>query len=112
MIINLFNLLIGFSLILISFSIILNYFNLNKINFFFFLLIFIAGVSRFQFGLVSLGFIHESKPVILRFFIYLSANVFSLSPIFYLRKNELEKHSKTLFIFPHNHYRSTFQWGN
>lgn len=80
MITDLLNLLIGFSLILISFSIILNYFKFSKINFFFFLLIFLAGIARFQFGLVSLGFIHESKPVILRVFIFL----FIFPPTYFL----------------------------
>ena len=80
MITDLLNLLIGFSLILISFSIILNYFRFSKINFFFFLLIFLAGIARFQFGLVSLGFIHESKPVILRVFIFL----FIFPPTYFL----------------------------
>jgi hypothetical protein len=58
MILNLLNLLIGFSLMLIALAILLNYFRLNKINFYFFLLIFIAGIARFQFGLVSFGFIN------------------------------------------------------
>ncbi len=80
MILNLLNLLIGFSLMLISLALLLNYFRLNKINFYFFLLIFIAGITRFQFGLVSFGFISESKPLVFRVFIFL----FIFPPIYYL----------------------------
>jgi len=71
MILNLLNLLIGFSLLLISFAILLNYVRVNKINLFFFLLMLLAGLARFQFGLVSLGFLHESKPFVFRIFFFL-----------------------------------------
>jgi AraC-like DNA-binding protein len=77
---NLINLLIGFSLVIIAFAILLNYFKVNKINFFFFLLILFAGIARFQYGLVSLGFIKESKPLIFRVFIAL----FIFPPIYFL----------------------------
>jgi len=98
MIINLLNLLIGFSLILIAFAILLNYFKVNKINFFFFLLILIAGIARFQFGLVSLGFIHESKPLILRVFIAL----FIFPPIYFLcLKSFISTKSSLKRIFAH-----------
>ena len=80
MILNLLNLLCGFSLILIAFAILLNYFRLNKINFYFFLLILFSGFSRFQFGLTSLDFIQEGKPLFLRFFIIL----FLVPPIYLL----------------------------
>ena len=73
MITDLLNLLIGFSLILISFSIILNYYKLGKINFFFFLLIFIAGISRFQFGLVL-------------FYLSFHQPIFSVSNLLFLEK--------------------------
>ena len=80
MILNLLNLLCGFSLILIAFAILLNYFRLNKINFYFFLLLLLSGFSRFQYGLTSLDFIQEGKPLFLRFFIIL----FLVPPIYLL----------------------------
>jgi AraC-like DNA-binding protein len=80
MILNLLNLLCGFSLILIALAILLHYFRSSKINFYFFLLLLFAGFSRFQYGLTSLAFIHEGKPLVLRFFI----SLFLIPPIFLL----------------------------
>jgi AraC-like DNA-binding protein len=98
MIFSLINLLIGFSLIVIAFAILLNYFRVNKINFFFFLLILIAGLARFQFGLVSLGYIHETKPIIFRIFIFL----FIFPPIYFLcLKSFISAKSSLTQIFTH-----------
>lgn len=98
MLINLLNLLIGFSLIIIAFAILLNYFKVYKINFFFFLLILIAGIARFQFGLVSLGFLYESKPLIFRVFIAL----FIFPPLYFLcLKSFISEKSSLKGIFAH-----------
>ena len=80
MILNLLNLLIGFSLIIIALSILLNYVRVNKINFFFFLIILNAGRARFQFGLVSLGFLPETEFVMFRDF----TTLFISPPIYFL----------------------------
>ena len=73
MFLNLCNLLIGFSLLLVALAIILNYVRVKRINIFFFLLILFAGLARFQFGLVTLGILQESKPFVFRVFILLFA---------------------------------------
>jgi AraC-like DNA-binding protein len=73
MLLYLSNLLIGFCLILISLAILLNYVRTKRINIFFFLLILFAGFARFQYGLVSLEILQDSKPVVLRVFILLFA---------------------------------------
>lgn len=83
MIFNLLNLLIGFSLLIITLAIIVNYIRYRKVNFFFFLLLLLAGLARFQYGLTTFGFIHESKPLVFRIFILL----FIFPPIYYLCLN-------------------------
>lgn len=83
MIFNLLNLLIGFSLLIITMAIIVNYIRYRKVNFFFFLLLLLAGLARFQYGLTTFGFIHESKPLVFRIFILL----FIFPPIYYLCLN-------------------------
>lgn len=83
MIFNLLNLLIGFSLLIITLAIIVNYIRYSKVNFFFFLLLLLAGLARFQYGLTTFGFIHESKPLVFRIFILL----FIFPPIYYLCLN-------------------------
>jgi AraC-like DNA-binding protein len=80
MILNLLNLLTGFSLILLALAMLLNYIRFKKINPYFFLLLLFAGLSRFQFGLSALHLIHEDKPLVMRFFILL----FLLPPVFFL----------------------------
>jgi hypothetical protein len=80
MILNLLNLLCGFSLILIALAVLVDYFRIKKINFYFFLLLLLTGFSRFQFGLIALDYIHEGKPLSIMGFI----NLFLFPPIFLL----------------------------
>jgi AraC-like DNA-binding protein len=80
MILNLLNLLCGFSLILIALAVLVDYFRIKKINFYFFLLLLLSGFSRFQFGLIALDYIHEGKPLSIMGFI----NLFLFPPIFLL----------------------------
>ena len=83
MLFNLLNLLIGFSLLIITLAIIVNYIRYRKVNFFFFLLLLLAGLARFQFGLTTFGFIQETKPLVFRIFILL----FIFPPLYYLCLN-------------------------
>jgi len=79
MILNLTNLLVGFSLIIVAFTVILNYFTSNKINLFFVFITLSVGVARFRFGLVSLGLVEEANSSLFIIFIIM----FLSPPILY-----------------------------
>ncbi|MDP4595417.1 MAG: AraC family transcriptional regulator [Crocinitomicaceae bacterium] len=83
MFLNLLNLFSGFSLILIAMAILLHYVRTQKINFFFFLLMLMSGISRFHFGLTTLHILDENQPLALRFFI----TMFLIPPIVFLCLN-------------------------
>jgi AraC-like DNA-binding protein len=80
MLLNLLNLLAGFSLILLALIMLANYLRKQKINFFFFALLLMAGISRFQYALTTLHLLPETHLSNLRFFFLL----FLTPPIFYL----------------------------